>query len=127
MVRFLLDSSYDFGATDPQGIEFSDWRKIALPIRDQLLHVLNKTNQFEQVTSSDDVSTQLPMIKLRAWGAEFVVAMVHPFWRPEDSGTTVVFDSVADDAKVIFVDTFNGLRRPSWCVEKIVEEMRALA
>jgi hypothetical protein len=127
MVRFLLEPSYDFGATDSQGVEFSDWRRGALPIRDQLLHVLHKTNQFEQVAVADDVSTQLPMIKLSAWGAEFIVAMVHPFWRPNESGTTVVFDSVDDDAKVIFVDTFNGLRRPSWCVEKIVEEMRALA
>ncbi len=124
MVRFLLDPTYDFGATDPQGIEFSDWRKIALPIRDQLLHVLQKTNQFEHVAPTDDVLTQLPMIKLSRWGAEFVVAMVHPFWRTNDSSTPVVSNSVDDDARTIFVDTFNGLRRPSWCVEKIVEEMR---
>lgn len=127
MVKFLLDSSYDFGATDPQGVEFSDWRRIAVPIRDQLLHVLDKTNQFEQVSVLDEVATQVPMIKIRAWGAEFVVAMVHPFWRPDDSNTTVVFDSIDDTSRVIFVDTFNGLRRPSWCVEKIVAEMRALA
>jgi hypothetical protein len=75
----------------------------------------------------DEVATQVPMIKIKAWGAEFVVAMVHPFWRPDDSNTTVVFDSIDDTSRVIFVDTFNGLRRPSWCVEKIVAEMRALA
>jgi len=126
MVSFLLDPSYDFGATDPQGVEFIEWRKIAVPIRDQLRHVLDKTNHFEQVSVSADVPTSLPMIKLRSEGSEFVIAMVHPMWRPDDSNASVVFDSVDDDEKVIFVDTFNGLRRPSWCVEKIIEEMNAL-
>jgi len=97
-----------------------------VPIRDQLLHVLDKTNHFEQVSASGDVPTSLPMIKLRSEGSEFVIAMVHPMWRPDDSNASVVFDSVDDDGKVIFVDTFNGLRRPSWCVEKIIEEMNAL-
>lgn len=125
MVKFLLDSSYDFGATDAHGAEFSDWRRIAVPIRDQLLHVLDKTNEIGEVAIVDDDLSKVPMITVRAEGKDCVIAMVHPFWRFA-AESKVILDSVEDTSRLILVDTFNGLRRPSWCVEKIVKEIGAL-
>jgi Lhr-like helicase len=124
MVKFLLDESYDFGATDSQTDDFKAWRSIAKPIRDQMVQLIKRTDIGVSVTAVQDDLSKVPMFTIQTGNTSpITVAMVHPLWR---FSAKVLLDSVNDSSRLILLDTFNGLRRPSWCIEKIIAELRAL-
>ena len=127
LVAFLLNSSYDFGATDSESEDFRDWRGIAATIRNQMVLLLSKTGVVMSVSSVPDDITKVPMFTLHVnRDIRFTVAMVHPLWRFSVQ-TRVLFESVEDPSRLILLDTFNALRRPSWCIEKIITELRSLS
>ena len=121
MVNFLLDPSFDFGAKNPDSEEFIGWRRIAGPIRDQIMQLIGVIGHFEVTMVPDDPS-KVPMFTLRAGDLTYTVALVHPMWR-FTAENKVLFDSIEDPTRLVLLDTFNGLRRPSWCVEKIIQEL----
>jgi len=128
LVEFLLNKNYDFGATDAKSLAFLDWRNTAVPIRDQIVQLLKRTvGTFAEVSHIVDDSSKVPMFTLRNRNCDpIVVAMVHPMWRFSVE-TKILFDSVDDTSRLILLDTFNGLRRPSWCIEKIIAEMQVIS
>jgi hypothetical protein len=69
-----------------------------------------------------DEPFKVPMFTLRAGDLAYTVALVHPMWR-YTAENKVLFDSIEDPTRLVLLDTFNGLRRPSWCVEKIIQEL----
>jgi ATP-dependent helicase YprA (DUF1998 family) len=122
MIRIMNDGSYVCGTDGKfeQYIELKDWLIFATELR-------NSFAQSFGLTHFDEVN-RLPIIKYGR-SQKNVIMLVHPFWDLRNireanwlAETKAEIDEYANvkNGQVSIIDTFNLLRRPGWCFEKLV-------
>ena len=122
MLRTMHDESFVCGADyNFDFIELKDWLSTAIGLRNTFAQSFGYKNNEEE--------NGLPIIK---WGAnkKNVIAIVHPFWNVsnlnyDENWLAKTFTALrkyvgSTGGSLSIIDTFNLLRRPGWCYEKLI-------
>lgn len=111
-LKILADPTYRCGLDDDfSSPELFDWRQIAGDVSDRFAEMF----RYERETWSG-----IPGVSSRNGSRKVVV--VHPLWETEgDRGTLLqsaiaeIVESGTSQNNIFYLDTFDLLRRPSWC------------
>jgi hypothetical protein len=107
-VRILLDDQHNVGLDGNFDFpELKDWPQLAVSVRDRFVSFFG-----DQPVNYG----QLP--GFIAGHRHFVV--VHPLWDTTDKTGILAMAAAACDSEIQWIDTFNLLRRPSYCRHRIM-------
>lgn len=121
ILRILNNESFVCGADGNFNfVELQSWLAFATELRNAFAQSFGFSNTGEIYG--------LPIIKFGR-NQRNVIMIVHPFWNMrnfiEANWLTEVYNEIlehtdSNDGKISIIDTFNLLRRPGWCYEKLI-------
>ena len=129
-LRLLADPQYCCGLDGNFDVpELVDWHKIAdretERFRDLLALELIHEPSIEVEVKLTNNRTEVPLIVVQNETRKIVIIVHHPLWdTSEKTGFFAKFFAkvkrqYGEDTDYQFIDTFNLIRRPAWCYEKI--------
>jgi hypothetical protein len=133
MLRLMAEPDYLVGLNEsivsPQHPELRDWRRIAFQTATTLVNSFPKLS----LRSAGDI---IPVIQRQSgWGTKQKTdswIVHHPLWRTanfqeenwfSDFYTTCQEETQTQGGVIRFIDSFNLLRRPSWCYEQATKNV----
>jgi hypothetical protein len=122
MIRVMNDKTFVCGTDGNFNfVELQNWLEFATELR-------NAFAQSFGFSNTEDING-LPIIKFGR-NERNVIMIVHPFWNmknfAEVNWVTEIYNEILDHTesnggKISIIDTFNLLRRPGWCYEKLIQ------
>ncbi len=120
LLRLMSDITYTSGLKEEDYFkpELLDWKSFALELK----------QQFIDSFSENVIGATFGELPGFTFFQDYKVIIVHPFWNVSDHQpeVNILTEAIASAGveNVFFIDTFNLLRRPSWCYEQLINKIQ---